>query len=169
MSTAETTAANVSGAAGTATDGPRYFDLHTTGIGYLNRLREVPLKKGGFLAVDISALRGKPGEVEYTRFDCRVSGSEAQRVIREVLKPAIDAEQKVLVVFKIGDVYADPFIYQKEPRKGQPGASLKAHLLFIRSASVDGVQVYKAPQENGADGPAAESTQAQAPSESTAE
>ncbi|MGH7261726.1 MAG: DUF3577 domain-containing protein, partial [Nitrospiraceae bacterium] len=34
----------------------KYFDLHVTGIGYLNRAREVPVPRGqAFLAVDISA------------------------------------------------------------------------------------------------------------------
>ena len=66
----------------TVTDGPRYFDLHTTGVGYLSRVREVKVKKGEpFLCVDISALRGTSDAVEYTRFDCRVSGEEAASVL----------------------------------------------------------------------------------------
>ncbi len=37
-----------------------YFDLHITGLGYLNRIREVKPKKGdAFLACDIAALNGK--------------------------------------------------------------------------------------------------------------
>lgn len=124
----------------------RYFDLHTSGVGYLNRARELILKKASFLAVDLSALRGETDNVEYTRFDCRVSGKEAQTVVRQ-LKPAIEAKQKVLVGFKIGDLYPTTFVYERGDRKGQTGISLKAHLLRIAWAKVDGELVYQAPRD----------------------
>jgi hypothetical protein len=157
MSTAETQAA-ASTAPGTATE-TKYFDLHITGVGYLNRPREVPVKRGSFLAVEIAALRGKAEEVEYTRFDCRVSGTEAQELIRKY-KADVDAERKVLVGFKIGDLYPTTFVYDKGERQGQTGISLKAHLLRITFVKVDGKLVYQAPRENGA--ASAEPTQAPA-------
>lgn len=129
-----------------ASEGSAYFNLHTSGVGYLNRARELVLKKTSFLAVDLSALRGEAGQVEYTRFDCRVSGKEAQAVVRQ-LKPAIEAKQKVLVGFKIGDLYPTTFVYDRGERKGQTGISLKAHLLRIRWAKVDGELVYQAPTD----------------------
>ena len=59
-----------------------YFDLHITGLGYLNRIREVKPKKGdSFLACDIAALNGPSDDVSYVRFDARVSGSEAQHLV----------------------------------------------------------------------------------------
>ena len=78
----------------------KYFDLHVTGIGYLNRVRDVPVKRAQpFLAVDISALHGDSEDVQYTRFDCRVSGSDAKTII-EQLRPVIDGDNnKVLVGF----------------------------------------------------------------------
>lgn len=37
----------------------QFFNLHTRGIGYLNRVREVTAKKGNpFMACTIAALRG---------------------------------------------------------------------------------------------------------------
>ncbi len=34
----------------------KYFDLHTTGIGYLNRIREVPIRRGEpFLAASVAS------------------------------------------------------------------------------------------------------------------
>lgn len=104
-------------------DGPRYFDLHTTGVGYLSRVREVKVKKGEpFLCVDVSALRGTSDAVEYTRFDCRVSGEEAISVINR-LKADIEAKKKVLVGFKVGDLYAETFVYEKGDKAGQTGVS----------------------------------------------
>lgn len=56
----------------TSTD-KSYFDLHITGLGYLNRIREVKPKKGdAFLACDIAALNGPSDDVAYVRFDTRV-------------------------------------------------------------------------------------------------
>jgi len=128
-------------------NGNRYFDLHTAGIGYLYRARTVKLKKGEFLAVDVSALRGIGDEVEYTRFDCRVSGTEAQTVIRQLMDD-ITAKKRVLVGFKIGDLYAETFVYPDGDKKGQTGVSLKGHLLRIAWAKVDGKFVYQAPRQD---------------------
>ncbi|MGL4668292.1 MAG: DUF3577 domain-containing protein, partial [Saezia sp.] len=53
----------------------QYFNLHTAGIGYLNRIRTVKPKNGDpFLACSISALYGKSDKPSYTYFDVRVSG-----------------------------------------------------------------------------------------------
>ena len=92
----------------------------------------------------ISALHGSADNVEYTRFDCKVSGSEAQNVIRTLMSD-IKAERSVLVGFKLGDLYAETFTYQNGERKGQTGVSLKARLLRISWAKVDGTTVYTAP------------------------
>jgi len=123
------------------TEQGKFFDLHVTGIGYLNRAREVDVKRGKpFLAVDISALHGAAEDVQYTRFDCRVSGKEAQDLVRELM-PAIEAERKVLVGFKLGDLYPETFTYQQGERQGQTGVSLKARLLKVSWAKIDGEPV----------------------------
>ena len=116
----------------------KYFDLHVTGIGYLNRVREVPVKRAQpFLAVDISALHGNSEDVQYTRFDCRVSGSDARTIVEQLI-PLIDDKNKVLVGFKLGDLYADTFTYRSGDKAGQTGVSLKARLLRIDWVKVNG-------------------------------
>nr|BFE89535.1 hypothetical protein GCM10020185_00710 [Pseudomonas brassicacearum subsp. brassicacearum] len=71
-----------------------YFNLHTVGIGYLNRVREVQVRRGQpFMACDIAALHGATDAVEYTRFDCKVAGGEAERLIR-LYMDAVNAEKK---------------------------------------------------------------------------
>jgi hypothetical protein len=121
-----------------------YFDLHITGLGYLNRIREVKPKKGGaFLACDIAALNGPSNDTSYVRFDARVSGSEAQHLVRRCIE-AVDAEKKVLIGFRLGDLWTDTFTYTKGKRAGEQGVSLKARLLFISWIKVDGKLVYKA-------------------------
>ncbi|MCD7038836.1 Protein of unknown function [Pseudomonas syringae] len=131
-----------------------YFNLHTVGIGYLNRVREVQVRRGQpFMACDIAALHGATDAVEYTRFDCKVAGGEAERLIR-LYMDAVHAEKKVLLSFRIGDLWIDPFLYEKGAKQGQPGASLKGRLLFIDWIKVNGTFEYKAPARQEARAPA---------------
>ncbi|MBS7415793.1 STY4534 family ICE replication protein [Pseudomonas syringae] len=131
-----------------------YFNLHTVGIGYLNRVREVQVRRGQpFMACDIAALHGATDAVEYTRFDCKVAGGEAERLVR-LYKNAVEAEKKVLLSFRIGDLWINPFLYEKGDKQGQPGASLKGRLLFIDWIKVNGVFEYKAPARQEATAPA---------------
>lgn len=128
----------------TQTHATKYFDLHTTGIGYLNRIREVEVRKGKpFLSVTVAALHGCADDVEYSYIDCKVSGSEAERLVR-LYSVSLSAGKKVLVSFRIGDLWADAFTYTKGDKQGQPGASLKGRLLFISWVKVDGELVYQA-------------------------
>ncbi len=138
-----------------------YFDLHTSGVGYLNRIREVEIKKGGnFMACTIGALRGSKSDVEYTYFDCRVSGSEASKVVKTLID-ASKANKQILAGFKIGDLYPETFIYKSESKKGQTGINLKAHLLYLSWVKIDGDTFYTAPSkkvssENNDDAPVPE-------------
>lgn len=54
----------------------------------------------------------------------------------------------MLVSFRIGDIWADAFTYDKGEKKGQAGASLKGRLLFIGWIKVDGKLVYEAKPKN---------------------
>jgi len=131
-----------------SSNGKRYFDLHTTGLGYLNRVREVKPRRGDpFLACDISAIHGPSDDVEYCRFDVKVSGADAKHLIRRC-DNAVKAKRKVLIGFRVGDLRLDQFTYPadyRDPEKaGKPGASLKARLLFISWIKIDGTLFYKA-------------------------
>jgi len=130
----------------------QYFDLHTTGIGYLNRIREVRPKGRGakpFLAVTVAALCGSKEAVEYRYIDCNVVGAEAEKLVRRCIE-AVNAEKKVLVSFRIGDCWADPFTYSSGPKQGQHGASLKGRLLYIGWIKVEGEFVYEAKPRDAA-------------------
>ena len=124
-------------------ESPKYFDLHTSGIGYLNRIREVtPKEATPFLSVTIAALRGSVDNAQYTHFECRVSGIQAQKVIRQV-QPALEGKLKVLIGFTLSDLYADTFIFKSGDKTGETGVSLKARLLRVSWAKVDGQPFYK--------------------------
>jgi hypothetical protein len=143
-----------------------FFNLHITGLGYLNRIREVTPRKGeSFLACDIAALNGPSDAPEYRRFDVRVSGTEAQHLIRRCSE-AVEADKKVLIGFRLGDLWTDTFTYTKGERAGQQGVSLKARLLFVQWIKVDGEMVYKAePKSTESSGEAASPDASDAPAE----
>ena len=122
----------------------KYFDLHTTGIGYLNRVREVTPREGTpFLSVTIAALRGSVDNAQYTHFECHVSGKQAQQLVRQ-LKPAVEGNSKVLIGFTLSDLFAESFTFKSGDKAGETGISLKARLLRIARAKVDGQPFYTA-------------------------
>ena len=124
-------------------DDTKYFDLYSTGIGYLNRVREVTPKEGSpFWSVTIAALRGSVDDVQYTYFECRVSGQQAQKLVQQ-LKPAVEGKLKVLVGFTLSDLVAESFTYKNGDKAGETGVSLKARLLRVGWAKVDGQPFYK--------------------------
>src|SRR3546814_13775233 len=62
-----------------------YFDLHTSGIGYIQRAREVPVRGGRraqpFLAFTIHALVGSAKDPRYRHFDVQVSEPQAKQLV----------------------------------------------------------------------------------------
>ncbi|OUE53914.1 hypothetical protein AZ003_002821 [Citrobacter freundii] len=128
-----------------------YFNLNTSGLGYVNRVRTVTPKRGApFLCCDIAALCGAADAVEYVRFDCKVTGSEARKLIARY-EQAVSEKRKVLIHFRLGDLYVDMFTYSKGERKGETGVSLKARLLYIGFIKIDGEVVWQAENQDTAD------------------
>jgi|CXWL01.1.fsa_nt_gi hypothetical protein len=146
-----------------------YFNLHVSGLGYVNRIREVKVKRGEpFWACELSALHGAQDAIQYTKFDCRVSGNVAETWIKKLIN-AEQENKKILIGFKLGDLYADVFTYEQGSKKGETGVSLKARLLFIAWIKVDGVCIYLAPPANhSSDTPAEASDSAHHASEQCA-
>ena len=148
-----------------------HFNLHTTGVGYLNRVRWVETRSAGrraqpFLACSISALRGNADQPDYTYFDLKVTGQEA---IEMVDRLAVDVEEgrKVFISFRIGDVYAH--CYERDVKnQGRPtgqreaAALIKGRLLLINSNTIDGENVFRRTDDAPADqAPTGEESQEQ--------
>lgn len=145
-----------------STQQPQYFDLHTSGVGYLNRIRWVePLRRGGrqadrFLACSISALRGNTEAPAYTPFDLRVSGEEAIQMIGQLEKD-VQERRKVVLSFKVGDIY--PHLYERDVRDRETGQKtgeremavlIKGRLLLINTITIDGDRVFTREASNEA-------------------
>jgi hypothetical protein len=127
----------------------QYFDLHTSGIGYLSRARMVPVKGGRraepFMACTIAALTGSAKEPALRYFDVRVSGNDAKKLVSRYLD-ANDPKQRPLVRFRMGDLWADAFIRPNGERKGEAAASLKGRLLkaeLIDRAELAGIEQHE--------------------------
>jgi len=116
----------------TASNQKSYFDIHTSGIGYIQRAREVPVKGGRkpqpFLACTIAALVGPAKDPVLRYFDVKVSGTEAKKLVQNYFG-VDDPKHRPLVRFRLGDLWADPFIRPNGEHKGEAAASLKARLL----------------------------------------
>ena len=118
-----------------------FFNLHVEGVGYLNRVRTVRPKKGqAFVACTVSAMRGSVDDLGYTKFDCRVSGADAQQIVK-MLEPEVAADKPVIIGFRIADIYPETFTYEKGERKGETGVCIKGRLLRIKFAKVNGESV----------------------------
>lgn len=119
----------------------KHFDLHVTGLGYLNRIREIKVRKGmPFWACSINAIHGDSQEPEFTQFDVIVRGQLALERIKS-LQSSVQNRQKVLVQFKLGDIYPDLFVYEQGQKKGQHGVAIKGRLLQVGLTKIDGIPV----------------------------
>lgn len=122
-----------------------YFNLHTTGIGYLNNIREVKPKKGNpFWACRIAALAGDSTAPEYRYFDVNVVGTLAEKLVKNCQK-AVSEGHKMLISFVISDLWADLYTVNRDSshhKKGDTAVSLKGRLIRIDMIKKDGVKVY---------------------------
>jgi hypothetical protein len=114
------------------------------GVGYLNRVRLVEVKKGSpYLACTINMLKGDSNNVEYLSIDCTVVGNLAKQVV-EQLKMAVNNKQKVIVGFRAGDLSIEEYefeVTEKGVTKVVRRLGLKARLLQVTFAKVDGVKI----------------------------
>jgi hypothetical protein len=119
------------------------FDFIAEGIGYLNRVREIkPAGKGmPYIACTINAMMGPADSVEYVSVDCKVVGKVAMQAIA-MLRPHVEAKQKVIVAFRVGDPKPDFYEYKdRQTGEARQGQGLKARLLQLTLAKVDGQKV----------------------------
>lgn len=121
---------------------PKAYNLHTAGMGFINRLRFVkPEGKGkGYWCTSIGALYGvedENGRSESSLYDLRVVGTKAIEGV-QTLQAVFGEGKKIFVEFKAGDTRAEAFLYKKGPKQGQWGACIKGTLLQIRKAWVEG-------------------------------
>ena len=119
-----------------------FFDLHTNGIGYLNRARTVTPSRGDdYESVTIAALHGRSDSPSYSYFDTIVVGADALDFVKEHKDTINDRDSKVLVRFKVGDGDATSYEVTSGDNKGNRNHCIKGRLLKITWAKINGVVV----------------------------
>jgi hypothetical protein len=147
----------------------QYFDLTTSGVGFINRFRlNKPNNGNPYYSVTIAALRGKlnDGKSQKTYIDCNIVGDAI--AMAEQLAPhfAGGAEPSIMVRFVAGDLEQRKFEYKSGERKGQSGYALKARLFDIKWFKLDGETVYSEAEQlrkSEMDDASEESTESTAP------
>ena len=121
---------------------PKAFNLIMEGVGYLNRVRWVQVKKDpSYLCCTVNAMMGVEGEVEFVSIDCRVVGQQAIEVV-DLLSEAVEARSKVIVGFRASDPKPDFYSFPDAKTKETINREgFKARLLQITYAKVDGQRI----------------------------
>ena len=115
-----------------------YFNLLTTGVGYLNQIKEVIPEAGTpHVVVEIAALRGKPNNIRKTYFTAVVSGAHAHEWVNLVAADVV-AERKVLLRFRLSDLDATAFVPLENIADEQSAVQLKTRLIGVDWVRVDG-------------------------------
>jgi hypothetical protein len=131
-----------------------YFNLVTSGIGYVSRVREVKPKSHqkfkAFWACTIAGLNGPEDDVVTRYYDVTVVGNDAKEVIEyfnnncKTNESDFKKNDKILVGFNIGDAY--PHQYPKDD--GTTGVTMKGRLLSLKWAKVNGEFVLESKAED---------------------
>jgi len=58
-----------------------------------------------------------------------------------LLEPEVTAKKQVIVGFRVADIYPEAFTYEQGIRQGQQGLSIKARLLKVKFAKVNGQSI----------------------------
>ncbi len=120
-----------------------FFDLITSGIGYLNRIREVQPNDGDpYTCCKINALVGPSNKVAYREIDLRVVGTQALDALDIIDQAIPNKDAKVIVCFRMGDAKPDSYVIQADDGRGNQRPKtrycLKGRLLKITSCKIDG-------------------------------
>ena len=116
----------------------KYYDLYTTGLGYVNSIKDIEPEQGlPFLAVRIAALRGEISALQRTHFNCTAMGLQTIDFARQ-LEPEVNAGKRVLIGFRLSDIYPHVFFFDRGSNMGRPGVDLRGRLIRIDWARVNG-------------------------------
>jgi hypothetical protein len=113
----------------------KFFDLHVSAFGYLNRYRVIGSGSRQFCAVTVAALRGSKDEVEYTYFDVIIRNQDVCSLLAGYAEQINDRNTKVLASVTLSDIYAETF---GEPAK----ATIKGRLIGLKTLNIAGETVF---------------------------
>ncbi|QDX30986.1 STY4534 family ICE replication protein [Dickeya poaceiphila] len=122
---------------------PQYFNINTTGVGYLSNIRQISGDKGAFTCAVIQALSGQKENASYTRIDVTVAGKDTVELVNRCQK-AVDEEQQVLIGFVLSGLSTEMFTLKSGEHAGEDRISLRSRLIKIDFIKIGKETVYKA-------------------------
>ncbi len=133
------------------------YDIHTTGFGFVNRIREVfPDNGKPYLACDLALREGVAKDGNYdnintTYFNANIVGTKAIELIREhcTVNGKVVAPQQAVASVLIAGITPNTFVFKKGERLGQTGVSLKTRLLKITYLKINGQEIDLGNEETG--------------------
>lgn len=140
-----------------------FFELTTTGTGYLSNIRTEATKdqKATFLACNIGALVGENSDSskpEYRYFNVRIYDNESTvSKMVDGYQEALSAGSKVMIGFKVQDIWSKIFTYHKGENAGKPGVAFNSQLTELGWVRIDGDCVYKKEGDQALPAPATDS------------
>lgn len=151
---------NTSAASNSNTE--QYFNMTTTVVGYINRMRVVPAKgkQPSYLALDFNALNGGPGysNAEQKKFSLIVKGAQASEAIQNLID-SDNKDDKYFGKVEIADFEPTSYVATRDGNNHKAGDTvlqMKGRLIKVHFVTKNGERVFeleKLPQEtvNGED------------------
>ena len=122
-----------------------YFDFITTGVAYVNRVKQIFPQAGGrvftpYWTAKLAVLVSKGNDVQYRYIDCTIPAEEAEKLVCLYMAEANNQAGKVLAGVRIADLHAETFT----KKDGEVVPCLKGRLIKISWMKVNGNMVFKA-------------------------
>jgi hypothetical protein len=122
-----------------------YFDFITTGVAYVNRVKQIFPQAGGrvftpYWTAKLAVLVSKGNDVQYRYIDCTIPAEEAEKLVCLYMAEANNQAGKVLAGVRIADLHAETFT----KKDGEVVPCLKGRLIKISWLKVNGKMVFKA-------------------------
>lgn len=125
----------------------KYFNTTTQGLAFLNEVSDKINGDSTSQLVKLAAIMGPEDKVTYETMRLWVRGEDAQAAVNK-LKGYLSKDNKITVTFVAGDCKARGFITDSGTNPGTLMTYQEGALIYIKSARVNGEEVYRAPEKN---------------------
>ena len=140
---------NTSAASNSNTDTEQYFNMITTVVGYINRMRVVPAKgkQPSYLALDFNALNGGPGytNAEQKKFSLIVKGTQASEAIQNLIDSG-NKDDKYFGKVEIADFEPTSYVATRDGNNHKAGDTvlqMKGRLIKVHFVTKNGERVFE--------------------------
>ncbi|MGS2722130.1 DUF3577 domain-containing protein [Porticoccus sp. GXU_MW_L64] len=125
-------------------DNSHYFNQYSSGIAYVNALKEFKASDGSLrYGVKLAVLQGPVDNVHYEYHDLIITSEVTLNALLAQKEDINNEDVKVIAHFNMSNPRSKSFIYKSGKKVGQIGTSIGGFLTRIFYLKVDGNEVYK--------------------------